>query len=92
MKRRPCPRHPDRASLGVACRHSLRRNEQLAFRAPGGKAAFKRLGRNAVMPHPGADALAELQSFLADNDDRLALEARCRAHERFGVAVLSARN
>jgi hypothetical protein len=34
--------------------------------------------------------LAELQSFLADNDDRLAVEARCRAHERFGVAVFSA--
>src|SRR6202047_3064898 len=66
---RPCPRHPDRASLGGAWRHSLRRNEQLAIRAPGGKAAFKRLGRAAVMPHPGTDALAELQSFLADNDD-----------------------
>ena len=57
-----------------------------------GKAAFKGLGRDAVMPHPGTDALAELQSFLADNDDGLALEARCRAHESFGVAVLSARN
>ncbi len=45
--------------------------------SPGLEAAFERLGRHAFMPEPGCRALAELQAFLADDDDGLADEVGC---------------
>ena len=68
------PALPKRCGLGHRVTEFVRWDEQMALRAPGSKTTFKRLGHNSLMPQPGADALAELQAFLADNDDGLALQ------------------
>jgi hypothetical protein len=48
----------------------------MAIGAPRSKTAFERLRRNASMAQPGADALAEVQTVLADNDDGLTFKTR----------------
>src|ERR1700730_12472334 len=80
---RPCPRYPNGAALGIACRDFARWDKQMALRAPGSKTTFERLGHNTLMSQPSTDALAALQAVLADNDDGLTFKARCRASGYF---------
>ena len=64
----------------------------MAIGAPRSKTAFERLRRNASMAQPGADALAEVQTVLADNDDGLTFKARYGARVPFWVVTLGAWN
>ena len=61
------------------------RNERQAGLRPGLEAARQRLGRHALVPEPGGDALAQLLSALADDDRGAARELR-RPVRRRGVA------
>jgi hypothetical protein len=89
---RPCPRYPHGAAIDITRRHFVRWYEQMAIRAPGSKTAFERLGRNTLMPQPGADTLAQLQTLLAHDDDGVTFKARCRARDPFRVITRSAWN
>ena len=70
----PGARHPDRAPLRVARRQlRLGHHRQVGGR-PAERAAVKRLRRHALVTQPGGDALAELESLLADHDGGAAAE------------------
>ena len=72
----PRARHPDGAAPRVARRQLGGGHQRQAGLRPGLEAALERLGRHALVPQPGGDALAELLPLLADDDGGAAREAR----------------
>ena len=73
---RTLARHPDGAASRVARRKLHRRQERQVGPCPGEEAAFEALRADASVSQPGRDAVAELQTLLADDDRRPVAEFR----------------
>src|SRR5262249_13899483 len=65
-------RHPDGAALVVPRRQLIGANEDFVGFSPRFKAAFERLGSDALVPQPCGSPFAQFLSALADDNDALA--------------------
>src|SRR5262245_13288835 len=69
---RPAACYPDGAALVVPRRQLIGANEDFVGFSPRFKAAFERLGSDALLPQPCGSPFAQLLSALADDNDALA--------------------